>query len=384
MIGRKRIFSRLSEALRTEKRSLVWMHCASLGEFEQGRPVLEMLREQYPNYALLLTFFSPSGYEIRKNYEGADYVFYLPVDRRRHARKFIDIVQPRLALFVKYEFWFHYLNTLHKNRIPTVLFSAHFQKDQPFFKPYGGLFRKMLSFYRKIFVQDESSKTLLEGIGQNHVEVAGDTRFDRMAKVLAVSKDFPAVVDFKQNNKLIVVGSSWPDDETFLKKIVYEVKNQDYKLLIVPHEVQEPNIQRILNLFGSEACLWTAPADVLREKKVAVVNTVGQLSFLYRYADVAWVGGGFGKGIHNILEPGVFSIPVFFGPNYQRFREAVEMCQVGGALSVTKDQLFAAYLKDPQKLNAMGREAGNYVATHLGATKKLMDYLAEKCLAKTS
>jgi 3-deoxy-D-manno-octulosonic-acid transferase len=360
------------------------MHCASLGEFEQGRPVLEAIREQYPETAILLTFFSPSGFEIRKDYEGADYVFYLPLDSKRNARKFIDIVQPKLALFVKYEFWFHYLKTLNRKGIPTILFAAHFQQNQPFFKPFGGLFRQMLSFYSQIFVQDKSSKTLLESIGQNRVQVAGDTRFDRMAKVLASPKDFPEVVAFKQKKKLIVVGSSWAEDESFLKKVFYSIPEQDYKLLIIPHEIQEQHIQRILDLFGSDACLWSASVEVLKSKKVAVVQTMGQLSFLYRYADVAWVGGGFGKGIHNILEPGVFGIPVFFGPRYQRFREAVEMCDIGGAVSITKEHQLTALLKDSQRLKEIGKVAGHYVADHLGATKKIMDYLAEKCFAKVS
>lgn len=360
------------------------MHCASLGEFEQGRPVLEAIREQYPGYALLLTFFSPSGYELRKKYPGVDFVFYLPVDSPYSAKSFLDIVQPELALFVKYEFWYYYLSALKKRHIPAVLFSAYFQADQPFFKFYGGLYRKMLGCYQQIFVQDKSSRELLAQIGVRQVQIAGDTRFDRASKVRGTLKPFPGVVTFKQKYRLLVAGSTWPEDEALLKDALAELWAQKFKVLLVPHEVDDANIRRILDLFGHEACLWNEQDAVLIQKQVAVVNTVGQLSHLYQYADVAWIGGGFGKGIHNILEPAVFGIPVFFGPKFRRFREAVDMLALHAVGHVPGSKEMVRILKDEAALKKMGMNAQSYVHTQLGATRKIMDYLSLKCLRSTS
>lgn len=384
--GRRDIYSRLQTALLSagKQRPVIWMHCASLGEFEQGRPVLEAIRAQFPEYALLLTFFSPSGYEVRKKYEGVDWVFYLPMDSKRNAVRFLNIVQPSLALFVKYEFWYHYLHELKKRKIRAILFSAHFQNNQPFFKPWGRLFRKMLSFYQQIFVQDVSSDKLLKGIGIEAVTVAGDTRLDRAAKVLMSVKEFPKLEAFKQDARLLIAGSTWPEDEYFLKKALAIIPKNGYKLLIAPHDVQGQNIQRVLNLFGDEACLWDAPEHVLMNKKVAVVHTIGQLSYLYRYADVTWVGGGFGKGIHNIIEPAVFGKPVSFGPHFERFKEAKEMVASGAASSFTEASAFASLLLEEKILHQMGNRAGAYVAQHAGATEKIMDYLTEKCFDITS
>lgn len=384
--GRRNAFIRLKNALTGEEKGpVVWMHCASLGEFEQGRPVLEAFRSRFPEYAILLTFFSPSGYEVRKSYEGADWVFYLPIDSKRNATRFLSIVQPSIALFVKYEFWYHYLHELFQRKIPAILFSAHFQHNQPFFKPWGGFFRKMLSFYQQIFVQDKNSMELLKTIGIHEpVTVAGDTRLDRAAKVLAVKKEFPKLESFKQMSRLLIAGSSWPEDEHFLKKTLEIIPDGKYKLLVVPHEVQEQNIQRVLHLFGSEACLYDTPENTLSDKKVAVVHTVGQLSYLYRYADVVWIGGGFGKGIHNIIEPAVFEKPVCFGPHFERFKEAQEMLASGAASSFTDASAFAALLLEKEKLSLKGKLAGAYVAQHTGATKKIIAYLAEKCIDRTS
>ena len=381
--GRKDWRHRLKQAVAKEQRPVVWMHCASLGEFEQGRPVLEAIRAQYPGYALLLTFFSPSGYELRKNYSGADMVFYLPVDSRSAAKSFLDIAQPELALFVKYEFWYYYLQTLKKRQIPTILFSAYFQANQPFFKFYGGLYRRMLSCYQQIFVQDESSLKLLAQINVRQVQIAGDTRFDRASKVLADLKPFPDVVTFKQQGKLLLAGSTWPEDEALLKSALPALSAANYKILLVPHEVGEVHIRRIMNLFGEAACLWD-DAGLLQDKTVAVVNTVGHLSYLYQYADVAWIGGGFGKGIHNILEPAVFGIPVFFGPKFQRFREAVDMIALKAVASASEAGELVVALKDDIALKTMGTNATNYVHTQLGATQKIIGYLSLKCLRSTS
>lgn len=380
--GRKGLFQKLKKDLSGENREIIWMHCASLGEFEQGRPLLEAIRKKYPQYALLLTFFSPSGFETRKDYTGADFIFYLPTDSKKNAQKFLEITQPKMALFVKYEFWYHYLKALNRSHIPAILFSAHFQKNQPFFQFYGRLFREMLDNYEQIFVQDERSERLLLEIGKSNVRVSGDTRFDRTAIVSAAFKDFPKVICFKQKKKLIIAGSSWQEDEIFLKKVLNALPGNDFKLLIVPHETHHQNIERILKFFTPDVCLWNDEEGILGQKKVAVVNTIGQLSFLYRYADVAWVGGGFGKGIHNILEPGAFGIPVFFGPNFKRFNEAIGMCEKGGAESVSEVNKLVAFLEDAPKLDQMGKAAGAYVASHLGATEEIMNYLSEKYFSK--
>lgn len=382
--GRKNWRRRLQKVFEKEERPIIWMHCASLGEFEQGRPVLEAIRERFPGYALLLTFFSPSGYELRKNYSGADMVFYLPVDSRRSAKAFLDIVQPELALFVKYEFWYYYLQALKKRQIPTILFSAYFQDNQPFFKFYGGLYRRMLSCYQQIFVQDDNSQKLLAQINVHQVRIAGDTRFDRASKVLASLKPFPNVLAFKQECRLLVAGSTWPEDEALLKRALPTLSENNYKILLVPHEAGEANIRRVMDLFGAEACLWHDADGALEQKKVAVVDSVGHLSYLYQYADVAWIGGGFGKGIHNILEPAVFGIPVFFGPKFQRFREAVDMMALNAVAQVSDGEELTALLQDNVRLKIMGTNAAGYVHAQLGATEKIISYLSLKCLRSTS
>lgn len=382
--GRRGVLTKIKSSISHEQRKVIWLHCASLGEFEQGRPVLEAIREKYPQYLLLLTFFSPSGYEVRKDYKGADYIFYLPIDSRRHARDFIRYTKPALALFVKYEFWYHYLQALQQENSPTILFSAFFQKNQPFFRFYGGLYRKMLTFYQQIFVQDEQSLKLLGQIGQKNVQIAGDTRFDRTARVKEHPTTFANVATFCESHSLIVAGSTWPEDGIFLKKALDSLPEHNFRLLIVPHEVQPQNIERIQKLFGSEACLWQSEEKVLKDKKVAIVDSVGHLSFLYRYAAIAWIGGGFGKGIHNIIEPAIFGIPIFFGGNYHRFREAREMIAADAAATISKPAELSAVLLNQEKLKQMGENAEKYVQQQTGATQTIMAYLSEKCLDKIS
>lgn len=383
--GRQGWRRRLKQALGPQQeRPVIWMHCASLGEFEQGRPVLEAIREQFPDFALLLTFFSPSGYELRKDYDGADWVFYLPVDGRSAANDFLEIVKPTLALFVKYEFWYYYLQGLKKRQVPTILFSAYFQQNQPFFKSYGGLFRKMLQCYQQIFVQDEASFNLLVQIGVQQVQIVGDTRFDRASKVLTALKSFPNVLAFRGTERLLVAGSTWPEDEVLLKNALPALMANGYKILLVPHETGASHIRRLMHLFGENACLWNDDERILATKAVAVVNTVGHLSYLYQYADVAWIGGGFGKGIHNIIEPAVFGIPVFFGPKFQRFREAKEMIALNAVASLTDAKALTDILQHETALKAMGINAHKYVHAQLGATQKIINYLLLKCLRRTS
>ena len=382
--GRKGIFDNIEKALALEKRPIVWIHCASLGEFEQGRPIIEHLKTERKEYCIFLTFFSPSGYEIRKNYALADYVFYLPVDSKRNAQKFLKIVQPQVALFVKYELWFHYLNGLKNNNIPVILFSAYFQKNQIFFKWYGSLHRKMLGFFQQIFVQDENSKNLLQNIKITEVTVAGDTRIDRSMKVLEETKEFENILIFKGDSKLIIAGSTWPEDEALLKEFMNKAGSENYKLLLAPHEIKEENIQRILKLFSTEICLWDADANTLATKKFALVNTVGQLASIYKYADVAWVGGGFTKsGVHNIIEPAVFGIPVFFGPNYSRFREAKELISINAVASISTANELLNAVENTAALNEKAQLAKAFVYNQKGATQIIMRYLFEKCLATT-
>jgi 3-deoxy-D-manno-octulosonic-acid transferase len=382
LAGRRRIFQSIQNALDGERRPLIWMHCASLGEFEQGRPVIEALKRKHPEYAIFLTFFSPSGYETKKNDPLADYVFYLPFDSHQNARRLIRLLQPALALFVKYEFWFHYLKALYHNHVPVILFSAYIQRNQPFFKWYGGIYRKMLGFYKQIFVQDRESLISLSELGIGSVQIAGDTRFDRAGKVLADPRSFPNVVAFKGNKKLIIAGSSWPEDERLLKAALTRLP--DFKLLIVPHETDIKNCSRIRDLFAPDACFWDVEKELLSSKKVAIVNGVGQLAFLYRYADIVWIGGGFGRGIHNIIEPAVYGVPVFFGPAYQRFREARELLSENAVQTLDTADAFVGATQDAAELRNMSAKAKKYVQLQLGATDKIIHYLEAKCLSSTS
>jgi 3-deoxy-D-manno-octulosonic-acid transferase len=377
--GRQNLLARIKSEIEKDPRPKIWIHCASLGEFEQGRPLLESLKRRYPGRSIVLTFFSPSGYEARKTYRYADHVFYLPLDTKKNAKQFVSCVQPELALFVKYEFWYHYLNTLHQHHIPAVLFSAVFQQRQPFFKWYGSLFRSMLHLYKQIFVQDTTSKELLENIGVAHVQIAGDTRFDRAAEVLELEKTFHTIEEFKQDNRLIIAGSTWPADDVLIHKLLSKLP-RNYKLLIAPHQIEASNIARLETLFARDCCLWAVDEDTLREKRVCIVHTMGQLSYLYRYADIVWVGGGFTRsGIHNVIEPAVFGAPIFFGPRFHKYNEAVAMIEAGAAKSVSKASALAAAISNEEQLQRMGQNAQQFVQQHLGATKIITDYLVEKC-----
>jgi 3-deoxy-D-manno-octulosonic-acid transferase len=380
--GRQRIFQRIATQLANDAKPKIWVHCASLGEFEQGRPIIESLKANFPHYSIVLTFFSPSGFEVKKDYDGADHIFYLPIDSRQNAKRFIELINPVVAIFVKYEFWYHYLNALHNKRIPTMLCSAIFQPRHPFFKWYGGLYRKMLTWYDQLFVQDAASEKLLQQINITNVQIVGDTRFDRAAKVLELNKSFENIALFKSNHKLIVAGSTWIDDEILLQKTL-ESLPETYKLLLAPHEIGVANIERIQALFPNINCLWNATEDAFKESRVCIVNTMGQLSYLYKYADIVWMGGGFTKsGIHNIIEPAVFGVPIFFGPNYKRYREATDMIAAHAAISLSSANEFThTLLQNENALLQQGNNAKKYVLEQLGATQKIVDYLAVKCLS---
>jgi 3-deoxy-D-manno-octulosonic-acid transferase len=337
LVNGRKIWKKDLTAAVEKKGSWVWFHCASLGEFEQGRPVMEALKKHYPQYRILLSFFSSSGYTIRKNYEYADAVIYFPADTKSNAAYLVKQLNPVLAVFVKYEFWYHHLHQLYKNGTPTLLISAVFHKGQPFFTWYGGLFRKMLGFYKAIFVQDENSVKLLASLGvKENVFLSGDTRFDRVAEIAAHVKRDGLVENFLAGAKALIAGSTWPDDEKIIKKCLSDIPD-DWKLIIAPHEIDAAHLKNMHSLFGEEMIFYSQLANVspANEKRILVVDNIGMLASLYAYSTVAYVGGGFQKGgIHNILEPAVYGLPVIFGPIYKKFAEAVEMKKKGLAFSV--------------------------------------------------
>jgi 3-deoxy-D-manno-octulosonic-acid transferase len=351
----------------------IWFHCASLGEFEQGRPVIEGVKSNYPGFKILLTFYSPSGYEIRKNYNGADIVCYLPLDTRWNAKSFISITSPEKAYFVKYEFWYNYLNELKKHKIPTYIFSANFRSNQHFFRnfPWSGWFRKMLGKFDHIFVQSRESLELLKSIGFKNVTVAGDTRFDRVAAIAENTKELPVVDKFKGENPLIVAGSTWKPDEELIIRFIN--KNNGIKYIIAPHEVSEANINRIFQLLKKPAIRFSQITEKNGTNfEVIVVDSIGLLSSLYKYGDLAYIGGGFGVGIHNILEAATFGLPVVFGPNHEKFREARELKSTGGAFCIegfdNLESAFLTLLNDRNKRLQASETARNYVSQNRGAT----------------
>ena len=375
--GRKNIQKKISTVNKGSHR-LVWFHAASLGEFEQGRPVMEALKKEQPDTRILLTFFSPSGYEIRKNYAGADYIYYLPADTPRNARHFIESVQPDAAVFVKYEYWYNYLNQLNKRHIPTYLISAIFRKEQPFFKTWGGLHRKMLHFFTRMFIQDEESARLLSSIGIQAFEQTGDTRFDRVKQIADTAQDIDKVTHFLNGAPAVVCGSTWPPDEELLLDYINR-DNTNFKLIIAPHEIGENHIRTILGKCQKKVIRYTQDEAGETDAKVLIIDCIGLLSSIYRYGKIAYIGGGFGVGIHNTLEAAVYGIPVIFGPRYQKFNEAVTLIQQGGAFSIHNktelDELLDSLLQDQAITETAGRQALAYVNSQLGATAIIMKYL---------
>jgi 3-deoxy-D-manno-octulosonic-acid transferase len=348
-----------------------------LGEFEQGRPIIERLRKEFPGVKLLLTFFSPSGYEVRKNYPGADYVFYLPFDTPNNARKWVEVTKPSLVIFVKYEFWFNYSEELRKAGIPLISASAIFRDDQVFFKGYGGMFRKILKNFDHLFVQNDASLKLLRGIGINNVTVAGDTRFDRVYEITSSKEKIPIADSFKADDKVMVAGSCWHEDMEVLVPFINETP---IKFIIAPHEITETfllEIERAID--GRTVRLSKASSETgLEDARVLLIDNVGMLSKLYRYGEFAYVGGAFGKGLHNILEAACYGIPVFFGNrNYQKFTEAIELIMHGGAFEVNDfSDLRSKYeiVNTPENFMLACEVTRNYVLAHLGATDKIIQY----------
>ena len=372
--GQQQAFAQLKKQIEPNAR-YVWFHAASLGEFEQGRPVMEQLKRDKPDTKILLTFFSPSGYEVRKNYAVADIVSYLPLDVPGNAWYFVNLVKPSKAIFIKYEFWPNYLLALQGNNIPTISISAIFRPEQVFFKEYGKWYKKLLQTFQHIFVQDKASKELLHMHAINNVTVAGDTRFDRVYDLYQQAKQLPLIEEFvKGAEKVVIAGSTWPKDEELL--VQYLRLHPDVKLIIAPHEVHASHITEISKLLDGKFVRYSdANADNAKTTNCLVVDIIGILSSVYRYGHVAYIGGGFGVGIHNTLEAAVYGIPVVFGTNYQKFREARELIAIGGAFSisnyVTLEAQFDLLLKD----NSAGKKAGEYVKSNTGATEMILKQL---------
>ena len=330
--GRKNVFERMARAISPSDR-IVWIHVASLGEFEQGRPLMEQIRKQYPEFKILLTFFSPSGYEVRKDYKGADYIFYMPIDTPRNVGRFLDIAHPEIAVFVKYEFWLNYLRQLKARGTRTYVISSIFRRNSIFFRSYGFLWRQALDAFDRIFVQNEESRELLHGIGFDNVIVAGDTRFDRVAAIAEAVKRIDAIETFKGDAPLFIAGSTWRPDEEILMELIAD--NPRIKFVIAPHEMDEARINRIMTQTCGRAVRYThCDAQSLARSQVLILDTVGILASVYRYASWAYIGGGFGVGIHNTLEAATFALPIAFGPNYAKFKEARDMVALGAATKV--------------------------------------------------
>ena len=358
----------------------IWFHAASLGEFEQGRPLMEYLRKTHPEYKILLTFFSPSGYEVRKNYEGADIICYLPLDTIRNARRFLRAIKPVMAFFIKYEFWYNYLHILQHRGIPTYSVSSIFRPDQIFFQWYGKGYGRVLKCFTHFFVQNIESKNLLAKLDIHNVEVVGDTRFDRVLQIKEASKQLPIVEKFTENtSKVFIAGSSWlPDEEIFLK---YFNLHKDWKLIVAPHVIGEDHLAQIFELLkGRRVVRYTeATEENVKDAEVLIIDCFGLLSSIYHYGTISYVGGGFGVGIHNVLEAAVWDIPVIFGPNNKRFQEAQGLIMAGGGFEINDYQSFRDLMMrfetDEMFLQTSKKHAGEFVKGRAGATKKIMGSL---------
>lgn len=357
-----------------ERQHYVWFHAASLGEFEQGRPLMERLRREHPEKRILLTFFSPSGYEVRKDYAGADLVCYLPFDTPLNARRFVRLVQPEKAFFIKYEFWHHYIDELHRAGVPVYSVSSIFRNDQIFFRPYGRGYARVLHHFNHFFVQNEASRRLLNSLGVTQVSVTGDTRFDRVIDIRNQAKSLPLAAALTGDSRTIVAGSTWPPDEEIL--IPYFNRHPELKLIIAPHEVNEERLRSIEQRLKRPALRYSqATLESSAQADCLIIDGYGLLSSLYRYATLAYVGGGFGVGIHNVPEAAVYGVPVFFGPNNQRFREARDLINEGGSFEVTSADDFQAQadrlLADERALDQSGQAAGDYIRRNSGATEAI-------------
>jgi 3-deoxy-D-manno-octulosonic-acid transferase len=370
--GRKEWQDRLSHVFSSEDK-VIWIHCASLGEFEQGRPVIEMLKNRLTGYKILITFFSPSGYEIRKGWPGADFICYLPADLPWNVSKFIKLVRPALVIFIKYEFWNNYISVLYERNIPLFLVSGIFHRGQYFFRWYGGFFRRILNKFDHIFVQDEESLELLSGIGLSRISVTGDTRFDRVNQIAANAGRIQLIEKFKGDEKIFIAGSSWRQDEEIICRYINNYPGR-LKWIFAPHETEKANIARLMNLLKVKSVKYSDGEAYISDARVLIIDSIGILSSAYRYAYIAAVGGGFGKGIHNILEPACWKLPVLIGPNNNRFKEARELLQLKGAFCFHDYNEFSDIMEnlltDSVLYKAASEMTGSYILKNKGATDK--------------
>ena len=364
------------KGLNSTKQPLVWIHAASLGEFEQARPIIELLKKETDFY-ILLSFFSPSGYETRKDYQEADKVIYLPHDSIKNSKAFIEQVQPDVVLFIKYEFWFNYLDQLKKNNIPTYLVSGIFRREQHFFQFYGGWFRKKLNAFRYFFLQNEASEKLLQSIGFKNTSVIGDTRLDRVITVSQQSFGERRFLSFVENKKVLLFGSSWEKENDFAVQLNKDLP--DLKIIIAPHEINEEKIASLAGKFQGRVTKLsdTQPEDDLSGTNILIIDSIGLLSKLYRFAYLSFIGGGYGKGIHNLPEAAVYGSPVFFGPNHHKFQEAKDLIRLGGGFSIASFQDFKntleRFLAQPKKYNEASEAAKSYILSNSGASKKVFE-----------
>jgi 3-deoxy-D-manno-octulosonic-acid transferase len=407
-LGRKSIFQTLENQFKDNQSAIIWFHVASLGEFEQARPIIEQLVHrpqtadhrpqinaadgelptiapspiQNSKFKILITFFSPSGYEVRKNYEFADYVFYLPLDTPQNARKFLKIVKPKAVFWVKYEFWYHYLKTIQAQKIPLILFSANFRENQFFFKWYGKTFLNLLKGFSQIFVQNEKSYNLLKINGLQNIQIAGDTRFDRVNATAQNAQKLPIIEKFKNQSKLLVIGSSWEEDLAVLLPVL-NLFNNDLKIIIAPHEIKEKKLQSIENQLVKKTIRYSKipenDLDSLANYEVLLIDNVGMLASLYQYGEFAYIGGAFKQGLHNILEPTTFGIPVIFGKDYRKYPEAQDLLDLGGAFSVQNQADFSSIIQKLFENETLRQTAGlacrNYILQNTGGASKVLEYL---------
>jgi 3-deoxy-D-manno-octulosonic-acid transferase len=403
--GRKNLFEELEKKIHTGDK-IIWFHCASAGEFEQGKPVIEEVKNNYPSHKIIVSFFSPSGFNAAGKYQHADIITYLPVDTRKNAKRFVELVKPELAVFVKYEYWYHHLSALAFRHIPILMVSAIFRKGQLFFKPYGKFYKQILFLFRQIFVQDEQSLQLLKQSDILSCSLSGDTRFDRVKKIADQFSEIPLLKEFARNSKIIVAGSTWEQDEKILEEYI---KNSPLKIIIVPHEIKNDHITQLQSSFSDcvrysdlknafqqdevqKTSVWNAiieqqGTDLVQQlvnAKTLIIDSMGLLSKLYHYATITYVGGGFKSGIHNTLEAVVHGKPVFFGPKYEKFKEARDLIKEGAAFSIINSEELKIkmdhLLNDPSELSKAGNAAKNYVEENLGATQKIIQYIQENRL----
>lgn len=383
--GRKLVFKELATYLKDKQAPLAWFHCASLGEFEQGRPVIEAFKTHFPSYQILLTFFSPSGYEVKKNDVIADIICYLPIDTAKNAEKFLQITQPKIAFFVKYEFWYHFIYQTHQHNVPIILFSAIFRAEQIFFNPYFTFFRNLLKKFTHIFVQNQTSLMLLQNIDIEQVSLSGDTRFDRVWAIKEANREIPIANIFKNGEKLMIVGSSWKEDISVISKALQHFP-YPIKLIIAPHEINENTLQYIENQFFYRKVIRFSQAKSLNNTQesanfdLLLIDNVGMLSALYRYGEYAFVGGGYAQGLHNILEPAVFGMPIFFGNlAYQKFSEATQLEKLGVAFPIKKAEdlknKLIFFIENQQAKKKIDTECISFVKENLGSTDKILAYL---------